>query len=137
MSDELRPCPFCGSEAIYCNKDGYSISSPRGKPFFIDYATCDDIECMGESIAFKVDKWNTRPIEDALRKQLDAVNHVLVACMMFLQEESDQHNAKAREFLDNLTNENINKECDDIREQLDGRGEMSDDVREQLDGRGK
>ena len=49
MTDELRPCPFCGQP-----------------PHFNVYASC-----VKHTSGFYVKEWNTRPIEDALRKQLD------------------------------------------------------------------
>ena len=60
MSEELKPCPFCGCNIypevrgmelwdIDCDSCGYTISagSPNGR----------------------LKKWNTRPIEDALRTE--------------------------------------------------------------------
>lgn len=55
MSEELKPCPFCGKE-------------PRiviGK-----YATCETEGCPTEAIAVPVKKWNSRPVEDALQKRI-------------------------------------------------------------------
>jgi len=49
MSNELKPCPFCGGNAVV-NGDGN--------------AECGD--CFVESLT----DWNTRPIEDALRARI-------------------------------------------------------------------
>ena len=51
MTDELRPCPFCGQP-----------------PHFNVYASC-----VKHTSGFYVKEWNTRPIEDALRKQLEGM----------------------------------------------------------------
>ena len=52
MSKELRPCPFCGGTKI-CTEKGLNINY------------CDN--CSAES---NVGHWNTRPIEDDLRKRI-------------------------------------------------------------------
>jgi uncharacterized protein (DUF342 family) len=63
MTDELKPCPFCGSEAtmnernameefVNCSKPGCSLSETWAVAIFID-------------------NWNTRPREDALTAELD------------------------------------------------------------------
>ena len=57
---ELKPCPFCGSEAIDAsyNEDGYM-------------AVCSNRDCEMDGDPLLTNTWNTRPIEDALRKQLE------------------------------------------------------------------
>lgn len=50
MSDEIKPCPFCGKSDFEATLDGL-------------YCTHCEAD-VG-------DDWNTRPIEDALRKELD------------------------------------------------------------------
>ena len=58
MSYELKPCPFCGSEATYMYmEDG------------IKYVQCNNREC--DSMEWLRDEvWNTRPLEDELRKKI-------------------------------------------------------------------
>lgn len=56
---ELKPCPFCGSSAI----DVHVIDNPM---HFIKIAYCKN--CDGRN---RISDWNTRPIEDKLRKELD------------------------------------------------------------------
>ena len=60
MSDELKPCPFCG---------GVPNSSTErvGHSTWLTFVKC-------ETCAFdmQMSKWNTRPIEDALRTELEA-----------------------------------------------------------------
>jgi len=58
MSEELKACPFCGSKAdIYHDRQ--------------DVAVCSNGDC--NNCGIPVDEWNTRPIEDALRKQLEGM----------------------------------------------------------------
>ena len=52
MSEKLRPCPFCGGTKICTEKS-------------INLNYCDN--CSAES---NVEHWNTRPIEDELRKRI-------------------------------------------------------------------
>ncbi len=52
MSEELRPCPFCGGTKI-CTEKGINLNY------------CDN--CSAES---NVEHWNTRPIEDELRSRI-------------------------------------------------------------------
>ena len=63
MSEELRPCPFCGGAKICTEKS-------------INLNYCDN--CSAES---NVEHWNTRPIEDALNAriaELEAANQAAV-----------------------------------------------------------
>jgi hypothetical protein len=61
---ELRPCPFCGFEAVTTNYNP-------------DVVACTNPGCPNEIHdevglpKITIDEWNTRPLEDALRKQLD------------------------------------------------------------------
>jgi len=63
---ELKPCPFCGS--TYTELECLD-ADPKWK--YIHCVSCgaDANADLGESGA--VDKWNTRPIEDALQRKLD------------------------------------------------------------------
>ncbi len=77
---ELKPCPFCGAPgAPYRAGEGEYI-----------YAGCDK-ECHG--FPELIDKWNTRPIEDALR----AENARLAAELAALKAANAWH--PAREIL--------------------------------------
>lgn len=69
MSEELKPCPFCGGEAVY-NKCTPSEHS---------YVICDNLDCetMGptaDSEAAAILAWNTRylPGASALNRAVDA-----------------------------------------------------------------
>jgi hypothetical protein len=52
MSEELRPCPFCGGTNI-CTEKGINLNY------------CDS--CSAEA---NIEHWNTRPIEDALQARI-------------------------------------------------------------------
>ena len=52
MSEELRPCPFCGGTNI-CTEKGINLNY------------CDS--CSAEA---NIEHWNTRPIEDALHARI-------------------------------------------------------------------
>lgn len=52
MSEILQPCPFCGGTKI-CTEKGINLNY------------CDN--CSAES---NIEHWNTRPIEDDLRKRI-------------------------------------------------------------------
>ena len=51
MSEELKPCPFCGGEAELC------------------YSEVDTF-CRKCNVMQETELWNTRPIEDALNKRI-------------------------------------------------------------------
>lgn len=60
MNDELKPCPFCGSEAKIERYDDCSLA----------YVKCANSECLVEaktvfcrSIERAIQIWNTRPNE--------------------------------------------------------------------------
>lgn len=73
---ELKLCPICGSEAVYTTEYGYT----KNGLVETDWCSCDDIRCMPEGVVFDVKRWNTRPIEDDLRKQLEIARKALRNC---------------------------------------------------------
>ena len=62
MSEELRPCPFCGKIPPTGNDPGYKAYPNE---------SCECYLNIIEDGCFFGDVWNTRPIEDALRAKLD------------------------------------------------------------------
>jgi hypothetical protein len=82
MTEELKPCPFCGKPAYTeCVDDGC-------------YAMCPNIECEFAGTGSQK-AWNTRPIEDALRAELEAVKVEL--------QQANSETTAAREALDKAT----------------------------------
>jgi len=63
MSEELRPCPFCGV-------DYYEISGPQELGAIV---VCNECGASAKSIV----DWNTRPIEDALRAERDRAREMV------------------------------------------------------------
>ena len=62
MNDKLKPCPFCGHEI-------YTESYPE---YYDGY--CQNKRCFlyGKDLTFlDLEKWNTRPIENALHARID------------------------------------------------------------------
>jgi hypothetical protein len=58
---ELKKCPFCGSEPGY-------IKDVDG-----EWIWCSNVECMGGNGSGE--RWNTRPLEDALQVQLNELKN--------------------------------------------------------------
>ena len=54
MSEELRPCPFCGA-------------MPMGQD---DRYMCSTLGCVMQEDTISAENWNTRPIEDALNSRI-------------------------------------------------------------------
>jgi hypothetical protein len=75
MSDELKPCPFCGGTDIENEIDGVWVftncATCGGSSFPIDL-TKDASNQLREKAGR--DTWNTRPIEDRLTAELAAAN---------------------------------------------------------------
>ena len=66
MSDELKPCPFCGGEAKLYPLE--AVESPD------DLFCCSDDDCIGAEPPATREEWNHRPLEDALQKRIEDLN---------------------------------------------------------------
>ncbi|MDR2820550.1 MAG: Lar family restriction alleviation protein [Desulfovibrio sp.] len=55
MTEELKPCPFCGSEA---ERNVRNVS-----------VHCANPACSANYVLFGPEEWNERPLEDALRSR--------------------------------------------------------------------
>ena len=62
MSDELKPCPFCGNQSIEM------ADRETNSGVWFRYPVC---YFCGVSCEY-AKRWNTRPLEDALRAELAA-----------------------------------------------------------------
>ena len=74
MSEELRPCPFCGGEAQVNTWTMHGITESR--------CFCSNSDCPNSVRTVAFEQWNTRPIEDELRAriaELEADNDQLTA----------------------------------------------------------
>lgn len=88
MSEEkLKPCPFCGKEP-YVGKTGYA-GCVNGDTYMDDKRIYDTCPITGE--AMTKEQWNSRPIEDALRKRVEE----LEAENKKLKKENDELEAEA------------------------------------------
>ena len=67
MSEELKPCPFCGNEASI--KDVVVYPNCEKAPAYVG---CKN-HCAGGSgydLQDTINRWNNRPLEDALRARI-------------------------------------------------------------------
>ena len=72
MSD-LKPCPFCGASVTLENNQ--SFKNPNSDTlYWIECSKCMafDFESY-TSVNLCISAWNTRPIEDALRKEIEQI----------------------------------------------------------------
>ena len=69
MSEELRPCPFCGGQAL--TKTFFDYDDLEYMPLDIiePEVTCENERCIN-GWWLSPNDWNTRPIEDDLRKRI-------------------------------------------------------------------
>lgn len=56
MTENLKRCPFCGSEAEYTSIDQEFVRCSKG------------LQCPTEAAVFAVEDWQSRPLEEELRK---------------------------------------------------------------------
>lgn len=84
MSEELKPCPFCGQMPKVAREyhEKWTRDSESGKmilhvlPEFDDWVGCDNKECfihynqIEDPPVERLENWNTRPIEDALQARI-------------------------------------------------------------------
>ena len=66
MSEELKPCPFCGGGVIeHKENDGTK------------WVECEHKWCIGSTIIGWVGQWESRPLEDALRAENEQLREAL------------------------------------------------------------
>ena len=64
MSNELKPCPFCGEKIQTKNPDCYDDKQ--------DACACG---CIDKDGWVSFEQWQSRPIEDALRAEIARLKH--------------------------------------------------------------
>ena len=80
MSEELKSCPFCGAKAEFSDlsyltgKPSWCISCTSSKCFAPHTDTCSKKEA--------VKRWNNRPAEEALQKQIAELEKSVEACRL-------------------------------------------------------
>jgi hypothetical protein len=89
MNEKLKPCPLCGSKRVF------PIETVTG-------IQC--IDCGTWSLGATESLWNTRPLEDALRKQSDECEESRKLTFVALKESDKQIDA-LRKQKDNIKTE--------------------------------
>ena len=70
MSEELRPCPFCGGKAVASTFFDWDDLEYMPLDAINDCeVTCENERCIN-GWYLPPEDWNTRPIEDDLRKRI-------------------------------------------------------------------
>lgn len=64
MSEELKPCPFCGENV-------WTIYAGCGEDHSVVCENCEAESPIAKSAEDAVKEWNTRPAEDALKAEVE------------------------------------------------------------------
>jgi len=104
MSEELRPCPFCGEMPKVNN---WTLKGITDKRCFCDNENCPVY--LSKTIA--IDDWNTRPIEDALTARiaelelrLDVYNSNMYDVVVDENAKANKRIAELEALVDELVN---------------------------------
>ena len=107
MSDELKPCPWCG-DTVFVACTELEI---RCKRCYVVAKNRAPLQTPGTELDF----WNNRPIEDALRAEIatlqDGLHHKL-----YSRRKLEEDNAKFRVLLEEWLIEWQDPEVSDILE---------------------
>ena len=87
MSKELKPCPFCGGELMFCpsHVEGqYIINKPGGvckkcgmKFIGLGYRVYGEVKSEDFNDEKFFERWNTRPAEDALNAEVEELRYIV------------------------------------------------------------
>ena len=74
---ELKKCPFCGCTKINLKRETYDSSTVKTVYYLCnqceaqsEYVDVEDEICLPDSVLETQEKWNTRPLEDALTARI-------------------------------------------------------------------
>ena len=97
MSEELRPCPFCGEMPV--TENNLVACANKSCPTYDNYWTDPQI--------LTIEQWNTRPVEDALNKRiadLDAENAELKERVAMLDVTAVYKSLGEMGYIEQVTN---------------------------------
>lgn len=77
MSEKLKPCPKCGSDAVKLDYRWDSIT--LSKHYFVCCVNCDTYFYGNYSEDSTIARWNIRPAEDALKAEVEKLKVELAA----------------------------------------------------------
>lgn len=75
MTDELKPCPFCGLKPNL--NEAVTYQNGEKSSAFVRCPHCGLAYSFGDKNEQAVSRWNTRPIEDALRAENERLRAAL------------------------------------------------------------
>ena len=78
MSEELKPCPFCGGKAITDNMEAIA--------YLVVCMDCDATASSEERMDEATENWNTRPIEEAKDREIAELKEVILRQNVELME---------------------------------------------------
>ena len=81
IADPMKACPFCGFDDIECCKT---------QVFWYRCGMCGSETGHAKTKEGAADKWNNRPIEDALKNQIDECNLLLTIKRKRIKELEEQ-----------------------------------------------
>ena len=78
MTDELRPCPFCGGQLILFGHDAELVNGSTSIYALYQHPELseDRIRCPLTRLVFREANWNKRPLEDELKAELETLRYV-------------------------------------------------------------
>lgn len=99
MKTNLRPCPFCNGEFVIA----YAVGERKEKFGEAEVCcttcgtsitrNCDHYSSHKATDEAAITHWNTRPIEDGLRAEIEKLKAVLMDIWHITKEELDEENA--------------------------------------------